>query len=482
MRCGNMDESLRQRRRLLFGLGSAALGAGLAGCVRSRPQRSDVLVLGAGLAGLSAAARFREMGLTVQVLEARGRVGGRLHTEYGLPDRPEYGAVQAGASYARVRAAGLAHGIDFAPMAAMDSFNRDPRTRGWGLSVNGHLSSPSDWPYSPGNLLPAAERTRLPNAIFHQTLAPLNPLTATGDWSEPDFASRDESQEAVLRRSGTSDEALRLMNVSADNNGLDHASVLRPWRNHVLFRSTGESQIIVGGSSALPAAMARPLQSHIALNTEVTQLSEDAAGVRALSADGRTFRATHCVCTLPLPALRSVDLGLELDNDQREAIDRVPYSQVSLVFVDTQGTFWNDDGLPVMMWTDTELERWFPRVDANGAMLGYKLWINGQACRRIDAMDDAQVKQLVETRMPQIRPSLTGRVQFVKRFSWAAEPYSQGAYAYWPAGATARLANASRRSSQRVFFAGEHTSLHRTGMEGAMESADRVVAQLSQRL
>lgn len=442
-----------------------------------------MLILGAGLAGLSAAARLREMGLSVQILEARGRVGGRMHTDRELPDQPEYGGVQVGAGYARIRAAGITNGVAFGPSPGWEAYGRNPFANGWALSVNGHLSSTDNWPTSPGNVLPDEERANLPTSMFHRALGPLNPLKELGDWSDSQYLSDDESLKTVLSRAGYSDEAQRLMNISADNNGLDSASALRTWRNHLLFRSAGPSQFVQGGSSALPVAMAQPLASTLDLNTAIIQLSEDNAGVRALTEDGRSFRADHCICTLPLPALGRVKLDLHLDRDQTEAIKQVPYSRVTLIMVDINDagteTFWDDDGLPIMMWTDSPLERWFPRVDSNGNLVGYKLWINGQGSSRIDAMDEATVRTFVETTMARIRPSLQRKVRYVKRFSWAQQAFSGGAYAFWPVGATARLANATRRPSQRVFFAGEHTALHRTGMEGAMESADRAVAQLA---
>ena len=90
------------RRSALFGGGAAALVAGVAPRRTWAATEADVIVLGAGLAGLNAAMLLEEQGLKVIVLEARDRVGGRVHTLDKMPGRPESGGLQVGEYYARV--------------------------------------------------------------------------------------------------------------------------------------------------------------------------------------------------------------------------------------------------------------------------------------------------------------------------------------------------------------------------------------------
>ncbi len=58
-----------------------ALGAGICLSAQSVPANVDVVVVGAGSSGLHAAQRLRQLGKTVAVIEARGRIGGRAHTD-----------------------------------------------------------------------------------------------------------------------------------------------------------------------------------------------------------------------------------------------------------------------------------------------------------------------------------------------------------------------------------------------------------------
>ena len=96
-----------QRRHFLAGLGAASALALLPGCARvnHRPAaRSDVIVIGAGLAGLAAAHALQAGGARVRVLEASDRIGGRLHTVVRNGLRFEIGGVEVGTGYARVHA------------------------------------------------------------------------------------------------------------------------------------------------------------------------------------------------------------------------------------------------------------------------------------------------------------------------------------------------------------------------------------------
>ena len=85
------------RRGALKALGVSALALAGVGRASARAAfRADVLVLGAGLAGLAAARCLSAAGMRPLVLEARHRPGGRAYTRFDLPDRAEFGAVEVG--------------------------------------------------------------------------------------------------------------------------------------------------------------------------------------------------------------------------------------------------------------------------------------------------------------------------------------------------------------------------------------------------
>ena len=464
--------------RRAFVKASAAGALALAGACtrRRRPARSaEVLVLGAGLAGLAAARRLLAAGREPLILEARQRVGGRAYTHVALPDKPEFGAVEVGDSYLRVRALAEAFGLSIHPTDRR--WFRQPA-----LHVNGATLAAEAWPDSLANRLAGEERAIAPGRLEAHYLAKANPLKEVAGWDSPQWREQDHSITAVLRDQGASDEALRLVNVAGNHNHSDQVSALASWRSALAFRQETGTGHFAEGSGALPAAMAGDLQPHLRLSSVVAELRQGADGVLARLLDGSEFAARRCICALPLPALRSVRLALPLSAAQRQAIAEVQYTRVTVAFFDAE-PYWEQDGLPPAMWTDTPMERFFPRLSDDGqACIGLKAFINGLGADLVDALDEPAFEHLALSTLARIRPASKGRVRYLGRHSWGADPFSGGAYAAWSPGKVAAQRAAVRAPAGPVHFAGEHAATGAPGMEGAIRSGEQAADAIIQTL
>ena len=389
------------RRQALKALGAAGLALG---GVRPRAApAADVLVLGAGLAGLAAARRLAEAGMRPLVLEARDRPGGRLFTRFDLPDRAELGAVEVGDSYTRVHALARACGLSIQAHAPGPS-------PGLTLHVNGHTLNAADWADSPANTLPGPERNVLPGRLEAHYLARDIPLARASDWDRPASHPHDRSITTVLRERGISAEALRLVNVAGNHDHSDAASALGWWRGALARRADTGSGRFAEGAGALATRLAAPLGDAVRYGNPVTEIAQD--------------------------------------------------------------------GLPPAMWTDTPLERIFPRHDpATGACIGFKAFVNGAGAAALDRLGETEFEALARATLARVRPSTAGRVRHLGRHGWGADPFAGGAYAAWPPGKVAAWRAAARKPAGRVRFAGEHTA-DAPGMEGAVRSGERAAAAI----
>ncbi|MXW50628.1 MAG: FAD-dependent oxidoreductase [Gammaproteobacteria bacterium] len=457
------------RRKALkaLGLSALALGSGIGPRASALPK-ADVLVLGAGVAGLAAARRIAASGARPLVLEARGRPGGRTYTRFDLPDRAEFGAVEIGDSYTRTHALAQACGLRIAPLAG-------GRSTGLTLHVNGQTLASGDWPNSSANPLAGTERQVLPSRLEAHYLASDIPLTQAAAWDLPTMRPHDRSIATELRARGASEEALKLVNVTGNHNHSDAVSVLPWWRSALLFRQATGVGTFVQGCASLAKCLAAQLGETVRYGSVVTRIATDRGQLKVTLADGTEFRARRCICTLPLPALRNVRLELPLDATQRRVIAQADYTQATVAMFDAD-PFWKEDGLAPAMWTDSPLERLFPRRHPEtGECIGFKAFVNGAGAKALDDLDEAAFAKLALATVARIRPSSNGRVRYLARHSWGADPFAGGAYAAWPPGQVAEWRAAVRRPAGPVRFAGEHTA-NAPGVEGAIRSGEEAAA------
>ena len=398
-------------------------------------------------------------------------MGGRAYTDWSLPDRPEYGAVEVGDSYTRVHALAAQYGLAI-----------DPPDRRWfsrvALHVNGQTLGADGWGESEANRLADAERTIPPFRLEPFYLGRANPLAAVSGWDADGWIGEDRSITQVLREQGASEEALRLINVAGNHNHSDDVSALGAWRSALARRQETGAGHFTAGAGALATAMAAGLTEQLRLGSVVAAIGQEEGGVRVQLDNGAAFRARHCICTLPLPALRAVRLDLPLTGEAREAMQTVPYTRVTVALFDAE-PFWEEDGLAPFMWTDTPLERLFPRVHREtGACIGLKAFINGRGTEPVDALSEQEFERMAIAVIERIRPAARGRVRYRGRHSWGTDRFAGGAYAAWSPGRVARQRRAVRMRAGPVLFAGEHTAIDAPGMEGAIRSGERAAETL----
>jgi monoamine oxidase len=455
------------RRGLLHGLG-ASLIAGAAPRKAWGATEADVIIIGAGLAGLSAARILEAAGLKIIIIEGEKRVGGRLHTLDDLPGKPDAGGIQVGSGYKLLRgiASELGVGLNEGPGGGAGA----AESRSALFHINGETIAPADWPVSPANRLSASEKAILPLALGFTYGAKLPRLASPDAWMTAD-AMLDIAYAAALRAAGASDEAMRLIEANMNGNTLAGMSQLSVARTAAIYRAgPGPTATIAGGSQRLPEAMAAALRAPIRPGQIVTAIAEDTGGVTLTTSKGN-LRARRVICTIPFAAMRHIRIEADLPRAIATLIPSLAYTRASFAYISAQSAFWKDDGQPETLWTDDPLLGRIFVLGDSPPML--KLWTVGAGADLLDRLPTDVAAREIIARIEQARPSAKGKLKVERFFSWQKSPMARGIYHHIGTGQAALLADAVVAQGRRVYFAGEHLSRDASGMEAAIESGQR---------
>ena len=475
------------RRGFNVALASTVLGSAL-----SRPahatDRADVIVIGAGLAGLNAALLLEEQGLSVIVLEAADYVGGRTRT-FNLPVGPmNAGGQIVGPYYGRLRDLISRLKVPVVPATG------DGKT---GLYVNGTLVASANWPTSKANRTVGAERSVQPGALEFYYLSRNNPIRDAAKWANPEYARYDVPLSTYLQGQGASDEVLRLIEVSINAFDLSSASALAYLRDirtlqmgvadagsstRSTYDATSEGGFtfhqIAGGTQRLPEAMANALKGEVRLRHAVASIDMAGGGVEVRTVDGSRYVSRYAISTVPFASLRNVDVYPNFAGAQLDAVRQSAHSNTVRVFMEFSTPFWESDIGEPSLFTDTSIERVFAPTNERGEIFLLDCWVNGNAAYRLDQMPTADVAEFVVKRLAEIRPSSKGRVKVLQVHSWAKDSPSACCRHVFNAGQVGPWAGVVATPHHRLHLAGEHTRSVDSGMEAAASTGERAALEI----
>jgi monoamine oxidase len=457
----------------------AVLAASQPLLIRAQAAPLDVIVIGAGLAGLYAARLLEEFGLRVRVLEASKRIGGRLYTLDDVADKPEAGGNQIGTAYARTVDVATQLGLKLEANARSPLLREDRVV----IDVDGVRYNLAEWGKATANPFAEALRNLPPDRVLSRAVGP-SPLESAAAFRDPKHAKWDVAALHGLRDKGFSPAALGLMEVS---NGLGdtlaETSLLNLFYSQSniadIIKIKGPTQNIVGGNQRLPETMARALKGDLLLERRVVAIDSAAQGVVVRTHDGVVHRARFAVCALPLPTMRRIAFTPALPKAHAEAVAEAAYGKVTQIHLEVTRPFWGDDGLSPYLWSNGPLERVFPqdsRGDGNPPSL--IVWINGAGCDSWDKLDDAAFGARAIAELERVYPASKGALKMAKRISWHKNPLAGGSWINWAPGQITRFAHAIGVPSGRIHFAGEHTGQTLRGIEAAMESGERAATEI----
>lgn len=461
-------------RRRFLQASTLALGTLAATRCSRAPEHADVIILGAGLAGLGAALALQDQGINVRILEARKRAGGRIVTLHDLPGKPEAGGTQLSSNYKRFVA--LAARFDI-PLKA-DSPMRREQPEFW-ISLNGKPISAEQWGSHAENPFSGQQATLPPWALPFAAMSADNPLPDIGSWRDPAYSGHDIS---VAEHLGWTDEQLRIgfgVNPGYGQNAHEQSALMWFQIMKAIAAPGGKLLTVDGGNDRVPLAAADYLGDKIRYDAIVERIDTTAKGVDLWTIDGRRYHASHVLSTLPAASLRRVVVNAPLSAQQQAGIAELNYNRVVRAYFVPTHRFWEDDKLPPSIWSDSLAGRVFAlRGNGGDEITAIQCFITGPAAEQLDSLSKPAAMQAIMAELEAIRPATKGALKPAALVSWGNDAFAGGAYACWAPGQITRFANDLQKPAGRLHFAGEHTAQYARGIEGALESAERASEEL----
>ena len=448
----------------------------------------DVVVIGAGLAGLHAAATLETVGLRVLVLEAQRRVGGRIHSMRQPGGTAEAGGTYIGGGYTRVIGAAQRHGVELVDVTPILEFFREQD-----LALDGELIRQDEWPTHPANDFPQQDKQHLP-WTYHRVLTMRdNPLETPSDWLDAKHAALDVSAHEWFRSWGLSERAIALaygLNVSFGRDAHDVSALLLLFRGafsreqRALAPSESLGFTARDGVQRLPEAMAAALANGVELDHAVTGIALENDRAVVTCANGRRFSARHVIAAVPPPVLRRIAVEPKLPALQADAIATLPSQPLTQVYLAPRSRFWEQDGYAASLFTDTRAGMLAAarKRDDPAEVTSFTAWITGDNAAALDRLPPADAGRAVISAIETLRPAAKGQLELIGMHSWGADPNAGGAWAYFRPGEVTRFAAVLGQPHGRLHFCGEHLATASRGMEGAMESAEEAAAEILENL
>ncbi|MDF2680782.1 MAG: amine oxidase [Brevibacillus sp.] len=458
----------------------------------------NIMIVGAGMAGLVAASLLKDAGHNVNILEGSGRVGGRVFTLRTPFSEGVY--FEAGA----MRIPEMHHLV----FEYIYKF---------GLTVNEFINStPEDLIYANGIKTRAKIYERQPDILNYPVAPSEKGKTAQQLLNmavQPiiDFINKDPVRnwpimEKQLDRYSVytflkfypyrpkvtfSEGAIELISVLLGIEGIMEQSLLEYLRDIMIFKPETRFYEIMGGNERLPHAFLPQLQEDIIFNQRVTKIVQHSDSVTLHFMDTDTSNEYNMtgdlvIMTIPFTVMQFIEVEPRdsFSHNKWRAIRELHYMTATKIGIEFGRKFWEREGLfGGKTITDLPIRSTYYPSHGSGtsgpaAVLASYTWAD-------DAMpwDGITQEERIYFALRNLaaihgdhiyRDFVTGT-----SYSWAQDPYACGALAFFKPGQRSAIHPYIQVPEGRVHFAGEHTTLTHGWIQGAIESGIRVAFEVS---
>jgi monoamine oxidase len=433
-----------------------------------------VTVIGAGLAGLSAAYELHRAGWQVTVLEARDRLGGRVYSlrEFSHGLVAEGGGEFIEESHTRM----LAFAREFhLPLGRVGSWQGQDQDWACFDGKAGSMADESIWGV---NLLEEGKQIWMALAELGKHVPdPHQPQAA------PEAARLDRLSTADWLRSLDAHPLAKkdfIQHIRAEYTcEPERHSLLDLARNAAMYYSSLKRKAnyrVVGGNDLIPRALAGTLPD-VRLNAPVTSiraLPEEVLVTYEQASTHVTLSSSFAVLAIPLTTARLIEFNPPLPNSHHRMVNELSYGAVTKVLIEYRRRFWDECGWNGRLSTDSPIGyTWHAtsHIDSEHGIL--TAYTGGGPGARFAALSDEERIQCAVSEIEKLSPGSSDLVENAATVAWPQEAYTRASYAAFAPGEVTAHWQTLFEPAGRLFFAGEHATPIQGFMEGAVESGQR---------
>ena len=464
----------------LWALGRAPLGRG-AGAPR-------VVVVGAGLAGLTCAYRLQQAGVGSTVYEASDRIGGRCWTirdAFLGGQLAEHGGELIDSNHLAVKHLAQELGLTLDNLVQAERAGTE--MSGWFDGARYSFEEMTDdlkaiWQQVHKDVSAASYPT-----LYNLSTQRGRELDAMSiaDWIRAYVPGGIDSKLGQLLDVAYNIEYGAESSAQSSLNMLYLLGYVGPGQFRT-FGKSNEKLHVRGGNDQIPILLGEALGSRIELGLALAAIKRNTSGTYTLTLSkgggSTTVTADHVVLALPFSLLRSVDWSKAgFDEVKQIAIRELPMGTNSKLQLQFRTRFWRDLGSNGETYSDLGYQNTWEVSRAQAGTAGILVDYTGGTIGASFGSGTAATR--AKQFLAQLEPVLPGATaQWNGRATlddWTGYPWTKGSYSYWKVGQYTKFSGAEKEASGACHFCGEHTSQDFQGyLNGAVETGERAAGEV----